>query len=698
MKNILYALLPLFVCLSSYFHASGHAGVGVVVKDGCDRYLAIGTWHDNISELDNTINSTRGIYIDINQDGSFVNCCNGTPSSEFFIFKDYFLPYYKVNWNLITSGSSTMNELVQYFNNSPVYNSAKLKNRFTAEKVWNPGCSQNSLKSWVILKLPSSLKPGTTYNCRTSNTSVVERPCNHQAIFQIKFGSDISIIGDTSMCELDSINLTSSAAQDLEWFKNGVLIQGPSSDNTLTISQSGKYTVRKGGTGCQSRTSEIHEVSLHPQPKAHFSIDDSLECLRDHEIIAINKSTLAQGTIKSKTWTTESTDYLDLDTLKQVYSSANDYSIQLKIESDKGCFDSLTKDVTIYPMPEAQFTLDTNQLCERGNIFSIDYQGLISNGAIRKLWDFGDGLTSTTADDTSKSYDTFGSYTIRLELVSDFDCRDTMEKVLTIHPQPKAHFSIDDSLECLRDHEIIAINKSTLAQGTIKSKTWTTESTDYLDLDTLKQVYSSANDYSIQLKIESDKGCFDSLTKDVTIYPMPEAQFTLDTLEQSCFEFQFINTTTGGEIQPYWTIKNTDLSSTNYIEDNPNHRLDKLVDSVFACLKVSDKNGCSDTICLAFPNKFKESLKIYNVFTPNNDGYNDKYFVDIEGSSEFILHIYNRWGDLIFYSEDPEIGWNGKFKNSGNTLPEGTYFYVLKYQMLCTEKQEQISGIIELIR
>ena len=528
MKNILYALLPLFVCLSSYFHASGHAGVGVVVKDGCDRYLAIGTWHDNISELDNTINSTRGIYIDINQDGSFVNCCNGTPSSEFFIFKDYFLPYYKVNWNLITSGSSTMNELVQYFNNSPVYNSAKLKNRFTAEKVWNPGCSQNSLKSWVILKLPSSLKPGTTYNCRTSNTSVVERPCNHQAIFQIKFGSDISIIGDTSMCELDSINLTSSAAQDLEWFKNGVLIQGPSSDNTLTISQSGKYTVRKGGTGCQSRTSEIHEVSLHPQPKAHFSIDDSLECLRDHEIIAINKSTLAQGTIKSKTWTTESTDYLDLDTLKQVYSSANDYSIQLKIESDKGCFDSLTKDVTIYPMPEAQFTLDT--------------------------------------------------------------------------------------------------------------------------------------------------------------------------LEQSCFEFQFINTTTGGEIQPYWTIKNTDLSSTNYIEDNPNHRLDKLVDSVFACLKVSDKNGCSDSICLAFPNKFKESLKIYNVFTPNNDGYNDKYFVDIEGSSEFILHIYNRWGDLIFYSEDPEIGWNGKFKNSGNTLPEGTYFYVLKYQMLCTEKQEQISGIIELIR
>ena len=248
MKNILYILFSLFVYLSSYYHTYGHAGVGVVVKDGCDRYLAIGTWHDKISELDNTINSTRGLYIDINRDGSFVNCCNGTPSSEFFIFKDYFLPYNKVSWNSITSGSSTMRELEQYFNNSPVYNSAKLKNRFTAEKVWDPGCSQNGLKSWVILKLPSSLKPGIIYNCRTSNTSVVERPCNSQAIFQIKFGSDISIIGDTLLCESDSLNLTTTAAQDLEWFRNGVRIQGPNSDNTLTVFQSGKYTVRKGGT------------------------------------------------------------------------------------------------------------------------------------------------------------------------------------------------------------------------------------------------------------------------------------------------------------------------------------------------------------------------------------------------------------------------------------------------------------------
>ena len=699
-KNIIYALFSLLACLSSYYSADGHAGVGVVVKDGCDRYLAIGTWHYKISELNSTINSTRGLYIDINDDGNFVNCCNGTSSSEFFIFTDYTIPNTPVSWNSITAGSSTIAELVNYFNNSTVYNSANLSNRFTAEKVWNPGCIGNKkLQSWIILKLPSSLSSGTTYNCRTSTKSVVETPCNIPFIFQITFGSDINITGDdTLLCESDSLILTSSAAPDLEWFRNGVLIQGPNDDSTITVLQSGDYTVRKGGIGCQSRTSEIYEVAFHPQPKAHFTIDDSLECFRDHEIVAINKSTLAQGTLQSLTWTTDSIDYLNIDTLNQVYSSANDYTIQLTIESDQGCFDSLTKAVTIYPMPVAQFMPDTTHLCERGNVFAIDYQGSISAGSIYKLWSFGDGVSSTTADDTTKSYATFGSYPVRLELVSDFDCRDTIEQTLTVHAQPNAQFTIDDSLQCFRDHEIVAINKSTLAQGAVQSRTWTTESTDYLNIDTLNQVYSSANDYTIQLTIESDQGCFDSLTKTVTIYPRPLATFLLDTSEQSCFEFQFINTSIGDKIQPFWTIKNADLSSTFYIEDNPKHRLDKLVDSVFACLKVSDKNGCSDSVCLAFPNKFKESLDLYNVFTPDDDGYNDNYLVDIVGASEFLLYIYNRFGDQMFFTEDPKNGWNGKFQNSGISLPEGTYFYIVEYRMLCTEKQERISGIIELIR
>ncbi len=625
------SLLVFLLCFNQKIEA--HAGIAVEIRDGCDRYLVIGTWHSSASEIRNTVNSSnKGLYIDLNLNNSFTNCCNGSTSSEFFTFTDYTFPKQSVKWNQITNTSSTVSDLVNYFNNSFKYNSSGIKNRFTAEVVWNPGCKL-SLESWLILKLPSTLKPGIVYKCRTSSTSVVETPCSSSNIFEIVFGTDISINSKSNiLCNNDSILLKTSSANDLEWFRNDTLIKGPSSDSSLTIYKPGYYSVRKGGIGCKSRTSEKLEIRrtpqiymgldsficsgdsilldggvgksylwsngrksryifnygdsvnitrtdsngcvsidsfsiyVHPRPKAQFTIDDSLECFRNHEIVAINKSTLAQGAVQSRTWTTDGKNYLNIDTLNQAYTSANDYTIQLTIESDQGCFDSLTKAVTIYPMPKAQFTTDTTSLCERGNVFAIDYQGSISSGSISKLWSFGDGVFSTTADDTTKSYSTFGSYPVRLELVSGFDCRDTTEQILTVHAQPKAQFTIDDSLECFRNHEIVAINKSTLAQGAVQSRTWTTDGKNYLNIDTLNQAYTSANDYTIQLTIESDQGCFDSLTKAVTIYPMPKAQFTTDTTSLcergNVFAIDYQGSISSGSISKLWSFGDGVFSTT----------------------------------------------------------------------------------------------------------------------------------------
>ena len=609
-----------------------HAGVGVEIRDGCDRYLAIGTWHSSVSEIQNTVRSTnKGLYIDLNLDGNFKNCCNGSNSTEFFTFTDYTFPKKAVRWNQITSGSSTVKDLLDFFNNSSVYNKSNIKDRFSAEVVWNPSC-QNYLKSWLILKLPSSLKPGTIYKCRTSSTSVVEKPCS-SAIFEIIFGTDIKITSNSKiLCENDSILLKTSSANDLEWFRNDTLIKGPSSDSSLTIHKPGNYTVRKGGTGCKSRTSEKLEilktpkiemgfdtliclgdsilldggegisylwsngiksryvynygdsmhitrtdingcvsidsfsVNFHPQPKAYFSIDDSLQCFRDHKIVLTNKSTLDQGTFKKTLWTTDNTDYSNTDTITHTYLSPQDYTIHLSVESDKGCFDSISKDVTIFPMPKALFTADTSNLCERNNSFSIDYMGSISSGNFQKIWSFGDGVSSSTAEDTTKIYATHGSYPVRLELISDFNCRDTFEQTLVVHPQPKAYFSIDDSLQCFRDHKIVLTNKSTLDQGTFKKTLWTTDNTDYSNTDTITHTYLSPQDYTIHLSVESDKGCFDSISKDVTIFPMPKALFTADTSNlcerNNSFSIDYMGSISSGNFQKIWSFGDGVSSST----------------------------------------------------------------------------------------------------------------------------------------
>lgn len=71
-------------------------------------------------------------------------------------------------------------------------------------------------------------------------------------------------------------------------------------------------------------------------------------------------------------------------------------------------------------------------------------------------------------------------------------------------------------------------------------------------------------------------------------------------------------------------------------------------------------------------------LKIYNEFSPNNDGQNDTFYIDcITQYPDNQLEIFNRWGNLVYYRKGYDNTWDGKADGSAKTLPEGTYFYVL---------------------
>lgn len=71
-------------------------------------------------------------------------------------------------------------------------------------------------------------------------------------------------------------------------------------------------------------------------------------------------------------------------------------------------------------------------------------------------------------------------------------------------------------------------------------------------------------------------------------------------------------------------------------------------------------------------------LKIYNEFSPNDDGQNDTFYIDcITQYPDNELQIFNRWGNLVYYRKGYDNTWDGKADGSAKTLPEGTYFYIL---------------------
>ncbi|MEA9412771.1 PKD domain-containing protein [Flavobacterium sp. PL02] len=71
-------------------------------------------------------------------------------------------------------------------------------------------------------------------------------------------------------------------------------------------------------------------------------------------------------------------------------------------------------------------------------------------------------------------------------------------------------------------------------------------------------------------------------------------------------------------------------------------------------------------------------LKIYNEFSPNDDGQNDTFYIDcISQYPDNRLQIFNRWGNLIYNKKGYNNTWDGKADGSAKVLPEGTYFYIL---------------------
>ncbi len=66
-----------------------------------------------------------------------------------------------------------------------------------------------------------------------------------------------------------------------------------------------------------------------------------------------------------------------------------------------------------------------------------------------------------------------------------------------------------------------------------------------------------------------------------------------------------------------------------------------------------------------------------NIFTPNGDGKDDIWYPTIIGSKCYTLHIYNRWGVLVFISNSVDEGWNGIIRQTGLPASDGVYYYII---------------------
>lgn len=415
----------------------------------------------------------------------------------------------------------------------------------------------------------------------TTNT---QNDCYDSASAFVKINSAIlpEIIGDTALCfgatatyTIDSAKLNPGSKYNWE-ISNGTIISGQSSNKVLVNwnkSLKGIVTLTETyNTGCKQET--LLNIKIQTKPNAGFSAEP---VCNKQATQFINSTTPTQNYQIYYKWKFGDGDSSTLANPTHVYKDPGTYEVTLYSGSSFSCIDSLKKEITVYPLPEIEFTFDDTFCIKEIIKFTNN-----STNALRYIWDFGNGGTSSSKE-PSTLYTQPGKYLVKLIVLSDFECLDTFSKTITILPSPISDFSIANN--CAGDSTYF----QWLGKDTV-SVTW-----NFGDGNTSAKLnpahqYAIPGTYTVTLKVSGKNGCLDSTSKNVIIYAKPKASFKVssDTLCRGT-EISFTNLS-DDDYTISWDFGNGMTSK----EKNPvyTYSVSGLYEVV---LKIQNRNGCIDS-------------------------------------------------------------------------------------------------------
>jgi gliding motility-associated-like protein len=182
----------------------------------------------------------------------------------------------------------------------------------------------------------------------------------------------------------------------------------------------------------------------------------------------------------------------------------------------------------------------------------------------------------------------------------------------------------------------------------------------------------------------------DTVSASVEVLASPEGSATKSN-DIGCVQGEAQLTATGG-IAYRWYPGQTLSDST--IAD-PVARTDS---STLYFVTVKGENGCTtiDTIrVLVTKGAGSIGFPVASAFTPNGDGHNDCFGIKYWGYiASFEMSVFNRWGQRVFYAQNPDACWDGTY--NGKPQPAGTYVYMIKANTLCGIGAKE--GTVMLIR
>lgn len=370
------------------------------------------------------------------------------------------------------------------------------------------------------------------------------------------------------------------------------------------------------------------------------------------------------------------------------YTSDGIFDVSL-IVNNGICADTISQIQTIISdsSTTALFSFDPPALiCPPVNV-EINNLSTADSTIVSWNWNFGNGTNSNIENPTTITFDTAGTYFVNLSITTKKGCTSNLIDSIVINPIPTFAFDLDSLLLCLGTDSTLP---SLQENATI---TWT-PNTNLSCADCPNPTIFGVSNNTYFVHAINEFGCIYDDTLILTVGDLPPLTVSEDRkvlIGTKVNMSAFSSGITNFNWSPVENLSCANCSENTFIAN----------ESTAFVVSIEDEYGCKniDTIFVEVINMCDNDFLLFpNVFTPNEDNKNDVFKpISLRNLKTDInyFRIFDRWGKLIYETDDFNKPWDGKF--NGNYMNNGVYVYVV--DIICSDGNNKLfQGNVTLIR
>ncbi|MFM1771395.1 MAG: hypothetical protein RLZZ71_537 [Bacteroidota bacterium] len=308
----------------------------------------------------------------------------------------------------------------------------------------------------------------------------------------------------------------------------------------------------------------------------------------------------------------------------------------------------------------------------------------------------GVGITNPITGTFDPSVAGTGTTTITYTIIGN--CGDTDSQEIIVNPLPVVSFSADVTSGCAP----LTVNLTNTSVPVGNGCTWWVDGVPSgNNCASLNYTFNSQGCYDIMLSTTDGNGCSSNaaIADYICVSQQPVSTFSWSPLTPNVGNttVQFINYSLGA-VTYDWTIMDMYyLNAAEPVFTFPN----EAPGEYNVCLLVSSPEGCTDLSCGTVVIRDQFNIYVPNCFTPNVDGRNEIFKPSIRGESmiqTYEFKIFNRWGDVLFQTNDINEGWYGEVDGGEYFAIDAVYSWLIKILPNNGQEPFEQTGHVTIIR